>query len=384
MIMKHCTNRLDHHRGTRGASFMVGWLVILGGAAAQVEMDSLIEQALDQVVNFEIVDKSLPEAFVIVADESGVPISIDPAVLKLLPYGPDTRVQEARMHNIPLRQGLGRLLSPLGLRCRVAKDRVQVEPVAALRRIGRRATWNELATLQWLAGLEWKNTSQQIDGLRERLQFQVDDPAPSGALFDAMAQAGAGSGGEVLNIACQSRGWTWYPWGKHIAVISTDEQVYRALQKPITVRAEHQPLAEVLMEIARRSGVPISFQPGVIGSLPVETQRDFSLLLVDTPAEQGLEVIAGVTGLDFRPEGNGIEIYSARTAPAQVPGRSASVSDADPIIGRVTMPGPDGTFQYEFLIRESDLPPEVKEARRKLIDEAVKAMHEHSQKGEQQ
>jgi hypothetical protein len=38
------------------------------------------------------------------------------------------------------------------------------------------------------------------------------------------------------------------------------------------------------------------------------------------------------------------------------------------------MPSPDGLFEYEFLIRQSDLPPELDHVRQEMIDDAVEAI----------
>ena len=382
MIVLNATNmisgsfeRVGRRRSTRivvQLGIVLALLTAPARAQQQVDMAALIEQALDQVVDFEIEDKTLPETLVIIAEKWGTPIRIGAEALQLLPYGPATRIQGARMRNVPLRQGLRKLLSPLGMRFEVVDDHLEVVPTEAVRRICRRASWNELATIQWLAELEWANRPDQVEDLRSRLQFRVDVERPAEVLFGSIERVGAGRGDEVLTVACRSHGWTWYPWGEQIAVVSTQEQVYRELQRPITIRAQRQPLAEVLAEVARQAGVGIRFSPGVIGALPREAQRDFSLLLVDTPAEQGLEVIAGVTGLGFRPKDGGIEIYQARPAPPAREG--GSTVESDPVIGRVVMPSPDGLFEYEFLIRQSDLPPELGHVRQEMIDDAVEAI----------
>jgi hypothetical protein len=348
----------------------------LARSQEQLDMAALIEQALDQVVDFEIEDKTLPEALEIVAEKWGTPIRIGPDALQLLPYGPATRIQGARMSNVPLRRGLKELLDPLGMKFEVTEDQLQIVPRGAVWRIGRRATWDELATVQWLADLEWTGDAEQVEALRSRLQFRVDHDRPAEVLFEAIQRVGAGRGDEVLSLACESQGWTWFPWGRNVAVVSAEEQVYRELQRPITIRARRQPLAEVLAEVARQARVPIRFEPGVIASLPREVQRDFSLLLVDTPAEQGLEVIEGVTGLGFRASEGGIEIYRAQSAPV-VPG-VLSTDESDPVVGRVVVPSPDGMFEYEFLIRQSDLPPEVQHIRREMIEDVVEAIRSHA------
>lgn len=338
-----------------------GWLVMSAGVGlGQVDMESLIEQALDQVVDFEVTNLPLPEAFESIAGETGVSMSIAPGALGLLPYGGDTTMT-ARMHGVRLREGIDKLLQPLGMRYRVTGDHVEVLPSDALLRIGRRATWSELQTLEWLATLEWTNADGDVRKLRERLRFQVDGDEPEQMLLAAMRRAGAGSADDVLTNACLSLDWTWYPWGKQIAVVEQAAQVRRDIQRTVTIRAEHRPLAEVLADLTSQSGVKIRFEPGALRSLPNETRRDFSLLLVGATVEQALDVIVGATGLDYRIEADGVVMYNAtvRGEGLRAPKKTAAPRTNDPIVGHVVIPAGDGGAEYRFPVRESDLPPDV-------------------------
>ncbi|MEE9294160.1 MAG: hypothetical protein V3W34_04225 [Phycisphaerae bacterium] len=326
-------------------------------APAQVDMESLIHQALDQVVHFEVVDKPLPEAFLTVAEQTGVAISISPESLKLLPHGANTRMT-ARMKNIPLRDGIERLVKPLGMRYRVAGDGLVVEPAPALRRIGRRATWDELETLQWLGSLEWSAGEEGWGALRDRLHFQVDHDAPAEALLQSLNRAGAGPASEVLSRACEAVGWTWYPSGKRIVVIERGRQIQRELSRPITLRAQHQRLSDVLAELAQKAHMTFHFEPGAVASVPHETRRDFSVLLVDASVEQALEVICGATGLSFAVGRDGVRFSN--------PQRPTS---SDRPVAILMIPG-----RGEILIYEKDLPPDVKEALETLIDRLIKAV----------
>lgn len=340
----------------------------------QVDLESLIERAMDEIVDFEVNNMPVREAFSFVADQSGVPLTIKSEVLRLLPYGAETRMT-AKMRNVPLREGIKLLVEPLGMRCQVVGDHVEVQPREALLRIGRRATWDELATLEWLGKVEWVQGSEDMDELHRRTQFLFDArarEAPADQLSAAIARVGAGSGDEVLTLAARSLGWTWYPWGKHIAVIPAIGQTYRELQRPVRLHVERQPLGNVLLELARLSRVKLKIEPGAIAALPREAREDFSLLVDGVSLEQALEVIAGATGLAFEVEPDGVVIYRPDATESNAP-PALRVAD-DPIVGRVSMPGKDGEYQYEFVIRRSDLPPHIDRRRLELIDEVIEAM----------
>lgn len=326
---------------------------------AQVDIGALIEQALDQQVDFEIIDQKLPDAFATVAEETGVPITISREVLRLLPYGADTRIERARLRNVSLRVGLERLVRRLGMRCGVVGDRVEVWPCDALHRIGRRATWAEMATLQWLASLEWTNAPEQIEELRGRLHFRVEQAEPARLLFEAIADVGRGMGDEILDAASHRLGWVWYPRGKHLAIIDRLEQVHRQLQTRVSLRAERRPLAEVLAKLAGQLRVQIHIEPGAILSLPREPREQFSLLLIDASAQQALEVIAGASGLAYRITDEGVFMHNALPAPSQEPPAPGPV---DPIVATIVVPDKTGSFEYHFPVRENELPADVRAA----------------------
>lgn len=350
-------------------------VAMVGFVPSQVDMESLIEQAMDQAVDFEIVEKPLTEAFAIVSEATGVPLYIAPEVARLLPYGADTRMT-ATMHQMSLREGLGRLLQPLGMRCRTMGDQVVVIPSDGLWRIGRRATWNELKTLEWLAGLTWRNDPADLEKLRALLQFQVPESDPTSLLFAEMSRAGAGPADEILTLACRELGWSWHPWGKTLALITAEEQAWRDLQRPVTLQVEHQPLAAVLEQLSAQSGLHVQIDPEVLETLPRETRENFSLLLVDATVQQALEAITKATKLRIDLHSGGVNLVSPMaemTAASPAPAPSTDFAN-DPIVGRVSLPGPGGVYHFEFFIRESDLPPDVRAARQRLIDQAVEQM----------
>ena len=325
-------------------------------AIAQVDMESLIHQAMDQLVNFEVVDKPLPEAFLMVAEQTGVGISISPESLKLLPHGASTRMT-ARMKNIPLRDGIDRLVRPLGMTYRVVEDGLVVEPTAALRRVGRRATWDELETLQWLTSLEWSGSPENAEALLARLQFHVKHDTPGESLVKAMQRSGTGLTSDLLSSACRAAGWAWYPSGRNLVVVDRRRQIDRELSRPITLRVQHQPLADVLAELAGKAHMTFRFEPGAIALLPRETRQNFSVLLVDATVEQALEVICGATGLSFSIGEDGVQFSNSQPA-----------KSADQPVAIIVIPG-----RGEFPIHEEDLTPELKKSIDDLIINLVKS-----------
>ena len=288
--------------------FLTVWLCLTGASGpAGDDLQPLIEEALDQEVQLDIQDTPLEQAFQIIADKTGVVLSLAPEALELLPYGANTKVDDARMQKIPLREGLSLLTVPLGLRFQVRTRGIEVLPTPALARIGRRANWDELDTLAWLHALEFSKDPSGIDRLGERLQFQlgeIDDGWPP--LANAIVRVGAGPGDQVLTLACDSLRWTWYPSNKQIVVLPKADQVRRQLNRKVSIRESHRKLIDVLQSVARQAGVAVRTEPGVIASLPVQTRNNFNLLLENKTAGYAFEVVGAATGLGYRVDSDGV------------------------------------------------------------------------------
>lgn len=357
------------------------------GAAA--EQAATLQQALDQVTEFEVEEVPVGKAFQALTDQTGIQFFLAPETLDLLPYGEDTRVS-VEFENVPLREGLDQLLLPLGMSFEVASEGmrwlpredqpkmleklvtpegVRVLPKPALVRIGRRPTWEELDTLAFVRGVNWLEKKDR-NALRDRLQFRGDAFSWSTLALEAQ-RIGAGPGDEVLSLACESRGWTWFPEGDRIVVLPAREQLRRQLQCGVSFRCTHRSLVEVLQQLARQAHVDIRHEPGVIASLPAQTRDNFSLLLQDVTAAEALDQIAAATGLGYRLDQNAVVFYH----PGAVASESADSGGAksfaqDPFIAKLVLPAAPGEAQVEILIRKSELSPDAIRARDQLVQKA--------------
>ncbi len=365
-MMRYLRNK--HKRGIMnrtliGIGFLLNCSVAVILAGEPMDMNALIQEALDQPVDFEVIDKPILEAFLIIAEKTGVPLWIDPDTIRLLPHGENTTMS-ARMTNIPLRAGIDRLLDPIGMEYRIVGGRVEVTACPAMRRIGRAATWSELQTLEWAGKTEWEASMATTDEFRHRFQFMVDMPDPYEMLVTAMNRAGAGTVHDVLMIACKQLQWAWYPTNERIAIISANEQVLRDLQQPVTIHANHQPMTDVIAKLSRKCGISMSIEPGAIATLPPDARNRFMLVLEDAPVDRGLQAIRA-TGLDYRFTDGGIEWFST------LPSRD---DNGDPVVAIIVLPGDDGEVQ--ILIRESELPPDLRETRKAVVDEFIRRARE--------
>ncbi len=350
-------------------------------AGAEKEIEALIAQALDEKTDLEVKNMPIREALQKLSKETGIPIEMEMHTVWLLPYGSQTLLT-ATIHDRPLRESLTAVLRPLGLDFVPERERVTVRPTPALRRLARRATWQELATLEMLSTPPW--SKELFDSLKIQFQDSTADDLNVNrqTLWKLASAVGAGTAAEVLEHATDQYGWTWFPSGEGIVILSKTHQVERQLQRPVKVKYVQAGVRDVLLDLANWAGVLLRLDPGVLAALPAQSVERISLSMENATVQQALEVITGETGLGYFIEPNGIRITAAT-----MPASSTSASDAEKtaqatydklrsnsIVGQITIPNADGTSVSLFL-RETDLSPEVNELRKsrlREVDEVIR------------
>ncbi len=346
------------------------------GDTQEVEIIQALDRKTDLVVN----DAPIQEALAQLAEGTDIPLVVKAGTMDLLPYGSKTALT-ATIEDLPLRDSLAGLLWPVGLTFEVKNARVVVIPTEGLARLGRRATWDELATLKTLYTQPWTND------LTEKLSFRFREISGTGAntnrdLLQKSAQnVGEGSAADVLTLACERYGWTWYPERNQVVILPKTKQVERQLEKRVSLQYSQIGLREALLDLADRAGVLLEMDPGVFAELPPQTAERFSLRIENATVRQALEVVAGQTGLKYTVEPEGIRLTgnalpvhgtlaTTHAASTQVVRPEATDIRTNPIVGQITKTGADGT-QYSFFIRLEDLPPEMARLRQIAIEKEV-------------
>ncbi len=351
-------------------------LIFLTAAASAHLLDTraLIEQALDEPAKITLEKITLADAVARLTEQTGVRIVLPKDIVALAPYGGDTLIEKVDIANVPLREGLARVFEPLGMVVVVEEDHVRVAAREGLLCLGRAPTWAELDTLTWLAGLQ----PGTIDSDREELLTRVQCQAGSiGNLRAALSSVGSGPGDSVLTVATAQFGCGWCVSDRMVVIATLESRVRQRLQKPITVRVANKPLFDVLSAINDAVGLPARVEPGAIASLPPPMQRNYSLTVLDQPAERALEKIAADTGLGYLINPDGVVFYrptSQQGDPSEAPrGPSTSGATGDPYVAKVVRMIGEGQ-SVEWLIRASELPPDLRELRQRDLDEAFASL----------
>ncbi|MBN2562701.1 MAG: hypothetical protein JXQ75_17385 [Phycisphaerae bacterium] len=334
------------------------------GTADATDVAYAMDQKLDELT---ISGKELPEALAEIGKQVGVTISVDDRSVELLPWGRQTRLKGITISNASLREALPQILGPLGLTYELRDGGVLAVATEPLKRINRRATWDDLKLLRRCN--ETKYTPESFAGfkLHYRITRKVDAPA---LLAQQLARAGRGTIAEMLEVATGSLGWVWFPDGDHLVIRTAQAQIANQLARRVTARYENAPLTQVLLDLADRAEVALLLEPGMMLKLP-PSAKETSLVLQHSSIRQALNVISAETGLKYEMRRDLLFIgladdYQSGGAPA--------ASRRSPYVGRISVRSEDGSYEYDFLLRADELPEDILEYRRQVIDEYIEKM----------
>jgi hypothetical protein len=317
---------------------------------------ALINQQLDKQVELKL-QGSLPEVMAQITQQTSVPVEAQQEVWDLLPWGKETSVT-ARTTGT-LREALTVITTKLGLTFALKEQSLELQPMPALRRLGRKATLAEVEALNLLAATKLELTTDKtdlktlvetIDGKLVKGTYAVENRtgtsgnpvAPTtplsiprnATLLDAL---------EALPVQTPA---TWYPWGKTIVVLPKQDQVRRQLQNDVTLRHDGTDVAQVLAELSVRSGIPFQYEPGTFQELAPQSRA--IRLVLNCSVQRALDEISGLTGLAYQVKDDNVFLWNASSAPApQRRDRTIAMFQSE--------------TGLQILITESTCPPDIKE-----------------------
>lgn len=331
------------------------WIGSLSAVAQ--DRSASINQTLDQPVKIQF-DSVLPEAMNAITRTTGVRIEAEQSVWDSLPWGQQTNVN-ARIENQTLRQALDAITRKLGLTYTVNEEAVKLQPAPALRRVGRRATIDELQTLDTLAAVPFNRKSDRatirevVDGIDAtladaKLPLAVDyRPGDTRQDKSVFIRRGA-TLAETLEAITQETELTWFPEGRAVVVLPREQQVRRQLGKILTMRFAGVDIAQALADLSERSGVMFEYEAGAIQRIPRE-MRNIQLVLDNSSVSQALETICGFTGLSYMVNSRGVYIWFNAYGRQEGP--------RDRVVGMMTLPDSG----IEVIVFESQVPADVRQ-----------------------
>jgi hypothetical protein len=302
----------------RRSLIAVATLVILACLPARGQDSSaLINEALDKPVKLAI-NTELPTAMSGIARETGVRIEADKRVWELLPWGEQTKVT-ATIENQSLRDALKAIANKLGLETVLREQAVELRPMPALTRLGRRATVQELQALDLLSStpLNLKKPSPTVKDVTDEVDKALAAlKSPFAVEFRPGEAAKPDQAVSIPRNATMAKetGLTWYPWGDTIVVLPKEVRVREQLEeKRVSLRYNNTDVSHVLTELAQQSGVEFSIEPGALQRVSPEFRR--ITFTVDASVRTALEHIAGFTGLGYVVNAKGVYIWNQSSMP---------------------------------------------------------------------
>src|SRR5262245_22265954 len=199
------------------------------------QTSALINQQLDQPFELTLKDTPLPEALKKIGGAPGVRIDPTDSVYKLLPWGEQTTIN-SKISNQSLRQALDAIARKLGLMFVLKDSYVELRPVPALARLGRRATLGELGVLDTLSAtqLGMSNDHPKLAALLEAIDQKLVETKSAFAIENRLGDRfndrviTLGRNATLMDgleaIAQQTEG-TWYPWEKSLVIVPKEEQI---------------------------------------------------------------------------------------------------------------------------------------------------------------
>lgn len=349
--------------------------------------DALVNQELDRPVRLDLDKRPLPDVLDAITEATGVPFRVSDRTYALLPYGRQTPIS-VTVSATPLRQTVGAITQKLGLRYVLRDEEVEIRPLPALERAGRRATVQEMAMLDLLASVrldlvdDRPTAAQLLETVDLKLQEldslarDAGQPEPGYVVENRLGDDLRGRPVfvarnvtllEAMEAIHQQTGGTWYPWGDTLVVVPKDAWVRQMLGRPVNLSYKSVEVQQVLRELEQVAGVPFRIEPGAIQRIP-ENFRRVRLFLDNATVQEALESLGSTTGLSYSTDGDGIYIWNSdpdADGPRRPAGGRANAATQPVLLVDLG----DGT---SLLIYERDLPPAVleklDERRRRAIE----------------
>jgi len=326
-------------------------------AARGQDTSALINEQLDKPVAKLELNGTLPAVMNTIGEQTGVKLEASPAVWDLLPWGQGTNIN-AKIENQTLRQALEAITRKLGLVFVLKDQSVELRPMPALRRLGKRATIQELKALDLLtatplaANTDHLPAHQLLEAADQKLvdlksDFAIENRSGESVKPDQVIPLSRNASlADALESLTNATGATWYPWGKSIVVVPKEDQVRNQLLKNISVRYNGTDISQVLMELSQKAGINFDMQPGAVQNVPPEF-RSVRLVLDNATIKQALDTISGFTGLGYSVNDKGVYIFNSS---------SAAGAPREPTVGLIPL---DNGMQ--IVVKESQIPPDMRE-----------------------
>lgn len=373
IVALQLTRNAPMKHGTRVALILFALPIFVAGRAFADLGGADIAKALDQkLARISITEQEMPAALAALGQQAGILIEVDEVSVDLLPWGRQTKLKNLTVENATLRDVLPQVLGALGMTYEIRDSGVFVVASEPLKRINRRATWDDIKLLRELNEMDYTPENFLSFKLQYRITSKVDAP---GLLQVQLAKAGRGTVAQILETASGALGWVWFPNGDHIAIRTQEAQIANRMARRVTIKYGNEALSRILVDLADKAETAISFEPGMMLKLPQNVAQKTSLLLNQSSIRQAFELLAAETGIKYEIRRTGIYVgLSEQILSSDSSDPSGQRRAASSYVGKISVPSSDGSYAYDFLIRSDELPEDILEYRRQILEEYIQKM----------
>lgn len=339
------------------------WLSLSGALAFAQAPRDLVEAALDQPVDeLTLTERPIRDALREIEQRTGLRFELADEVVNLMPYGQQTQIA-VEIRRMSVREGLSHIFDGLGLRMEVQGDRVAVLPAPWTARLGRRMTLEEATLIERLSRMLWKSLH---DADRPQLDFRLSKPPSDarGAFEQSLAGASERSALAQIDATARGLGWVWWVEDNRLIIAERSEDVRRRLDWALDMTYQREPLDRLLVDLGRRIGVTIFFEPGALQRV---SARDCVLDIVQrgVSVRQTLERICGNTGMRYEINDEGVKIFGP-----QANGNTGPTAADITRWVRIEVEVKPGV-KMDVFVPEDRLPPELREQAQRKLEEIL-------------
>jgi len=378
---------------------LIGLGVGVGGVRAD---QAQVEERLRQEVTIKLEDVTIANALEQIGQKAGVKIVLSPEAAWKLPAGQDTRVSvtlEGR-----LAESLEKMLNSFFMRYAAGGESLTIYPRSELKHIIGRPSASELKLLAnvygsrlWISGsspgaqdilnllagepiaivpytsLGWIDEAMRATLKRDP---QVSTPA------DPNSRRGTPVTIALLLDAARAYGppsQLWYVEGPQfprevpeIRIVSQEEFWQAHLDQIIDVSFSNETGESIIRRLAAWADLALRF-PG--GYVPESLAREMTLEVQNVKLVDVLDRALSVLGVHrtlYLSEGV-MELHPLSTEPMKGTPQQ-TLSEPQPgggYVGKISIPMEGGRYFIEFMLRESDLPEELRKLRQQVMTEVI-------------
>jgi hypothetical protein len=377
---------------------------------------ALLEERLRQELAIKLEDVTMAQALDQVGQKAGVKIALSPEAVWKLPEGEQTRLSvtlEGR-----LAESLEKMLNSFFLRYAVGGDSLTVYPRPELKHIIGRPTAQELTLLTNIYTYPmWVSTSanempdrlvqklfnglakepvaimppDEIHAIGVAMYQMMTKSDSSGSPHDPNAPKGDPHARKDTPLTIASileaveqfyHGQkTWYIQGpefprqvSEIRIVKREEFWQAHLDQIVDVSFENEPGETIIRNLATRADMDLAISYPFGDTL----SKALTLQVQNVKLQEALERILSVLGVAWNCNIStgvislhGWSRLPERPAPPAENESTTDVASAGGYVGKISIPMGGGRYFIEFMLRESDLPEELRKLRRQVMDDVI-------------